>query len=163
MTEKEKFCESIKKHEKAMYRVAYCVVKNDADCAEVISESIYRAYNNLSSLKNYTVFKSWILKIVHNTAVEYVRKNAKYVGVDELNDIQEPSKSEDLETKIALRQAVESLNQPYRTVVVLFYYENLSTNEIAQITESSIVTVRKQLQRARTMLKELLKEDFKNE
>lgn len=146
-----------------MYHVAYCVVKNDADSSEIISEAIYRAYSSLDSLKNYAAFKTWILRIVHNMAVEYVRKNAKYMQVEELDDDNLLPQQDNLETKIALRQAVESLNEPYRTVVVLFYYEDLSTSEIASVMESNNVTVRKQLQRARDMLKDLLKEDFLNE
>lgn len=57
-------------------------------------------------------------------------------------------------------EAVNSLKQPYRTVVVLFYYENLSVSKIAQITSTNMVTVKKQLSRARKMLREILKEDF---
>lgn len=146
-----------------MYSVAYSIVKNDCDCAEVISESIYRAYANLDNLKNYAVFKTWILRIVHNTAVEYVRKNYKYIMVDDYEQNYDTAVSNELETKIVLKQAIESLKQPYRTVVVLFYYEGLSTNDISNITGASIINVRKQLQRARTMLKQILKEDFQNE
>ena len=62
--------------------------------------------------------------------------------------------------KNELREAVNSLKQPYRTVVVLFYYENLSVSKIAQITNTNVVAVKKQLSRARKMLREILKEDF---
>lgn len=71
--------------------------------------------------------------------------------------------SQDLTAKLALRDAVAGLKQPYRTLVVLFYYEDFSTARIAQITNTNIVTVRKQLSRARKMLREILKEDFNHE
>ena len=63
-------------------------------------------------------------------------------------------------TNITLREAVNSLKQPYRTVVVLYYYENLSVLKISQITGATSVAVKKQLSRARKMLREILKEDF---
>ena len=160
MTEKEKFCKNIKKYESPMYALAYSIVRNEDDAADVISESICRAYGSLSLLKNEGAFKTWILRIVHNTAIEMIRKNSKFVELDTLYDVAEKSDGVDIATKMTLHDAVESLNEPYRTVVNLFYYENLSVSIIAQITGTSPVAVRQQLSRARKMLKKLLNEDF---
>ena len=65
-------------------------------------------------------------------------------------------------TKLALHAAVAQLQVPYRTVVVLFYFENFSISEISQITGANSIAVRKQLSRARKMLREILQEDFTN-
>lgn len=157
MIEKDEFCECIRQNENAMYSLAYSIVRNDADAAEVLSESVYRAYKNLESIKNPKALKTWILRIVHNTAVELIRRNSKTVLTYEIPPTPD---NECFESSFDLRNAVESLKQPYRTVVILFYYENLSISKIAQITDSNSVTVKKQLSRARNMLKESLKEDF---
>lgn len=157
MIEKDEFCECIRQNENAMYSLAYSIVRNDADAAEVLSESVYRAYKNLESIKNPKAFKTWILRIVHNTAVELIRRNSKTVLTYEIPPTPD---NECFESSFDLRNAVESLKQPYRTVVILFYYENLSISKIAQITDSNSVAVKKQLSRARNMLKESLKEDF---
>lgn len=147
-----------------MYFLARSIVRNDADAAEVISESVYRAYKSLSSLKSRESFKAWILRIVHNTAVEMVRKNAKIIPMEEISP---SAAAEDAaptaDSRLSVRKAVESLRQPYRTVVTLFYYDNLSASEIAKITGSSLASVKKQLSRAREMLRESLKEDFAHE
>ena len=148
MTDKDAFCEHIRLCENAMYSLAFSIVRNGSDAGEIISESIYRAYKNLDTLKNENSFKPWILRIVHNTAVEMIRKNSKIIPMD------------DITTSLTVREAVNSLKQPYRTVVVLFYYENLSVSKIAQITNTNVVAVKKQLSRARKMLREILKEDF---
>lgn len=160
MTDKDEFCEYIRLYEKAMYSLAFSIVRNESDAGEVICESIYRAYKNLDSLKSNHSFKPWILKIVHNTAVEMIRKNAKIVPAEEIEDAVDHDTENDITTRITLRGAVNSLKQPYRTVVVLFYYENLSVTKIGQITNTSAITVRQQLSRARRMLRESLKEDF---
>lgn len=160
MTEKEEFCENVRLCENAMYSLAYSIVKNDSDAGEIISEAIYRAYKNLDTLKNKKAFKSWMLQIVHNTAVEMIRKNSKIIPMEEIEDTAGESGENEVATKLVLREAVESLKQPYRTVVVLFYYENLSVSKIAQITSTNVVAVKQQLSRARKMLREILKEDF---
>ncbi len=161
MTAKEEFCEQIKGCEKAMYSLAFSVVKNDADASEIISESIYRAYKNLDSLKINSAFKPWMLKIVHNTAVEFVRKNSKIIYLDEIHSDFENTENF-LTTSISLRDAVESLSQPYRTVIVLYYYENFSISQISKITDLTNAAVKQQLSRARKQLRKILKEDFRN-
>ena len=56
---KERFCEQIRLCERAMYSVAFSVLKNETDSAEVISEAIYRAYKKLDTLKNEKAFKNF--------------------------------------------------------------------------------------------------------
>ncbi|MGM9662494.1 MAG: RNA polymerase sigma factor [Oscillospiraceae bacterium] len=161
MTDKDEFCEQVRRCEGAMYSLAYSVLRNEADAGEAVSEAIYRAYKNLDSLKSEAAFKPWILRIVHNTAAELVRRNAKLVPMEELEEAAGEGGESELATRLTLRAAVERLKQPYRTVVVLFYYEGLSAAKIAQITGTNIVAVRKQLSRAREALRESLKEDFR--
>lgn len=160
LIDKDEFCEHIRLCEKAMYSLAISIVKNEFDAGEIISESIYRAYKNLDKLNNINSFKPWILRIVHNTAVEMIRKNSKVITMDEIPDTVVDRTENDITTKLTLRSAVKSLKQPYRTVVALYYYENLSIAKIAQITSTNIVAVKTQLSRARKMLREILKGDF---
>lgn len=160
LTDKDEFCECIRLYEKAMYSLAFSIVRNESDAGEVISEAIYRAYKNLNSLKYKSSFRPWILKIVHNAAVEMIRKNSKLISMEEIEAPADDGAENDITTKLALRDAVESLKQPYRTVVVMFYYENLSVSEIAQITGTNVVAVRQRLSRARKILRESLKEVF---
>ena len=162
MIDKENFCEHIRQQENAMYSLAFSVVKNDADAAEIISESIFRAYRKIDSLKNENAFKPWILRIVHNTAVEFVRKNAKIVSMDTI-DLADEDVENHLLITISLQEAVKSLKQPYRTVITLYYYEDFSIAQIAKITDTSMVTVKQRLFRARKQLREILKEGFENE
>ena len=158
--DKDEFCEHISLYEKSMYYVAMSVVRNEADAGDVISEAIYRAYKSLPALKHKRFFKAWILRIVHNTAVEWIRKNARLVQMETIEEnIEEQSVHDDLTMKVTLKEAVSALKQPYQTVVILFYYENLSVMEIAHITDASVMAVKKQLSRARKMLYKVLKED----
>ena len=57
---------------------------------------------------------------------------------------------------MTVREAVESLKQPYRTAAVLFYWEDMSVEDIAKLTGCSRSAVKKQLSRARSMLRERL-------
>lgn len=163
LIDKDTFCEQIKLHEKAMYFLASSLLQNDADAADVIGEAIFRAYENIDSLKNEEAFKTWILKIIHNTAVEYIRKNTKIILMYEIDVSDEGKEKKDIEVKMSLQRAVKSLKQPYRTVILLHYYEDLSINEISKVTGDTTIAVKQQLSRARKQLREILKEDFGDE
>lgn len=160
MIDKDAFCNHVLECEKAMYGLAYSIVKNQNDAGDVVGEAIVRAFTNLAALKNESSFQPWILKIVYNTGMEFLRKSRDMLDIDEQRDIPDERSNQDLTRKLALKEAVESLKQPYRTVVVLYYYEDYSAAQIAQITNSNRVLVRQQLSRARRQLKEMLKEDF---
>lgn len=160
MLDKDFFCEQIKLYEKAMYFLAFSMVRNETDAAEIISESIYRAYKNLDSLKNKNAFKPWILKIVHNTCVDYIRKNTTIISFsDDIEPVNDGTENE-IVTALSLKEAVNSLKLPYRTVVILYYYENMSIPEIAKITNTTGIAVKQRLSRARKQLYQILKEDF---
>ena len=162
MIDKDSFCRLITQNEKAMYSVAFSILSNESDAADAISESIYRAYKNLDTLNNIYSFKPWLLRIVRNCAVELVRSNKKLLSIDDF-EIEESSSENEIVTALTLRKAVDQLKQPYREVVVLFYFEDLSIAQIAKITGTSVATVKQQLSRARKMLREMLMETFSNE
>lgn len=145
-----------------MYALAYSIVKNETDAADVLSEAIFRSYNKLGTLRNERVFKTWILKIVHNAAVDHIRKNHSIVPMEEETVIVEDD-TVSIATKLTVQNAVNSLKQPYRTVITLFYYDDLTVEEIAKVTGTLAVTVKKQLSRGRNMLKDMLEEDYRDE
>ena len=159
MIDKDTFCRLVRQNEKAMYSVSFSILSNESDAADAISEALYRAYKNLDTLKNEYAFKPWILRIVRNCAVELVRSNKNLLSIDDV-EVEESSGENDIVTALTLRKAVEQLKQPYKEVVVLYYYEDLSIAQISKITGSSVVTAKQQLSRARKMLRDMLMETF---
>lgn len=161
MTEKEYFSECIRQNEKSMYTFAMGILKNEADAADVMQDAILKAYCNLEQLKDRNKFRPWILSIVHNTAIEYIRKRKDIVDFEEQEQIPSPESAVDIATRLTVWEAVQKLKLPYRTVIILFYYEDYSIRQIAEITKSSVLAVKQQLSRGRKMLAQLLhKEDY---
>lgn len=146
-----------------MYAVAYSVVKNEYDAGDVIGEAILKAYSRLDTLKNPEAFKSWIIRIVHNEAIELIRKNKSVMELDAAEHIA----SNDTESKrtetMDLQAALKTLAQPYSTVITLYYYEGFTVADIAEVTGVTALSVRKQLSRGRKQLRRILKEDFLHE
>lgn len=157
--DKEEFGERVREMEKLMYSVAYSVLRNEADACDAVGDGILKAWTRLSELRDESVFRTWILRIIHNTAVDMIRRRHDTVDLEEAAQI--PSvENDNLAEKLALRDAVNQLKLPYRTAVTLFYYDDLPTESIGRIMGVPTVTVRQYLHRGRKQLKEILKEDF---
>ena len=144
-----------------MYTLAIGILKNEADAADVMQDAILKAYCNLDQLKDRNKFRPWILSIVHNTAIEYIRKRKDIVDLEEQDQLASPEPAVDTATKLTVREAIQELKLPYRTVIILFYYEDYSVRQIAEVMNASVIAIKQQLSRGRKMLAQLLhKEDF---
>ena len=164
MPDHDVFCEAVESCKTGMYTLAYGILRNDEDTGDVLQDAILKAYRHYDQLQDSAKFKSWMLSIVHNTAVEYLRKEKRTVNIDSIGEIKVSGAGPDTDTKITVWQAVQSLRQPYRTAIVLFYYDSLCVEEIADIVRNSPAAVRQQLSRGRKMLAQILhKEDFYDE
>lgn len=159
MSTKEQFCQLIHEYEKSMYLLAKGIVKNDTDVADVIQESILKAYTNYDTLKDKDRFKPWILRIVHNTAIDFIKKQREILDFDATEQIAVVESTIDKETKLTVWEAVQRLKFPYQTVIILYYYNGYSTEQISEITSTSVMNIRQQLSRGRKMLANLLKEE----
>ena len=145
------FCDNIKNLENGMYRLSYSILKNEEDAKDAVQEAIYNAYKNLETLKDKRKFKSWIYKIVANTSFEILRNKKNYIDIEQENIAAEKI---DIDTNLTLWKAVQGLEQPYRTTITLFYYEDMSIKEISEITGSKVDAIKKQLSRGRDKIKE---------
>ena len=142
----------------SMYALAVGILRNEADAEDAIQNTLLSAYEHLESLRMFEKIKPWIFKILTRECYR-IAGNRKDYG--ELDDCTLAAPQADVDTKLSLWDAVSRLDTPYREVIILFYYEELSTGEIAQILDLTEENVRKRLSRARGILRTLLdKEDF---
>lgn len=140
--------------EKSLYRVTASLLSSQQDAEDAMQEALCTAYEKLYTLKDAKKFRSWLLKIAANSAYDILRRRGRTVPLEDL----EPAAADHTEDKLGLWMAVQQLPADYRTVVVLFYYEDLDVREISQITAIPEATVKTRLFRARQRLKSLLAE-----
>ncbi|MBR0364716.1 MAG: sigma-70 family RNA polymerase sigma factor [Clostridia bacterium] len=156
------FLDQIRDREAAMYALAMSYMKQEDDALDCMQQSILKAYEHLGSLRDPEKFRPWLYGILINCCKDELRRK-KRAGVPEeqTDECPAPEAPVSTETKQVLWNAVDRLGEPYRTVLILFYYEDLPTADIAAATDTRPATVRKQLERARELLKaELEKEGF---
>lgn len=74
---KEAFAEIISQYKTSIYRITKSILRNDADCADSIQETIIKAYLNLKNLRDETQIKTWLLKIAVNESKRFLKKKSK--------------------------------------------------------------------------------------
>ena len=154
--EREHFCQVLHGSRTRLYRLALSITGNSADAQEAVAEAVCRAYERYPQLREKDKLPQWLLKITANEARRLCRHRGRTVPLEDLSA--EPAAPEREMGDGALWQAVQSLPRDQREAVVLFYYEDLPTEEIARIVGASPGAVRVRLSRARSKLRELLKE-----
>lgn len=146
------FVRLIQENKLGMYRLALSILRNETDAEDAVSESVLKAYEKLDKLKNSDKFKPWLMKILVNQAKTMLRKKKR---IDLMEDISLLEMSFEDQTG-ELWSVVSELEAEFRNVVILFYYEDMTTKEIAKALQIAEGTVKSRLSRAREKLKQKL-------
>ena len=147
--------------------IAYRICENMQDAEDVVQESFVKAYKNLHTFRLESKFSTWFYRIVFNTAVTFTK--AKIWVVDDEVEVVATNLSSNLDTtnKIELNEKEEVVShvlskmpKAYGLMMSLFYLEDHSIKEIAEITGLNNSNVKVMLHRARKMFKNLITKNY---
>lgn len=137
-----------------LFRIAFSILRNYADCEDAVQNTILKAYQNLDTLKERAYFRTWTVRILKNECFTLLKRQQTLVPLSGQPEINYEMEVPDLD----LNRAFDMLSPDERLTVTLYYYEGFKTAEIAKLTDVSESTVRSRLFRARAELKEQLSE-----
>ena len=146
----EKLGKLIISSENTMYRTAFAILQNSEDAADAIQESIARAFSKLDSLQEYRFARTWLIRILINECYDQRRRKSHVVSLETVPEVPDTNREEYSE----LYWAISRLEEELRVPVILFYVEDYTTRQIAEVLGISEGAVRKRLYRARAKLKE---------
>ena len=128
------------------YKLAYTILKNEQDSIDAYLQAVEKGLKNIKNLKEVKYFKTWFLKIVINEAKNIISKNSKVIYLEDINR----------ENKIDLEKSLQSIDPQTREMIKMKYYMGYKLEEIAQILDLSIGTVKGKMYTAlKNMRKEL--------
>jgi RNA polymerase sigma-70 factor (ECF subfamily) len=150
------FAEVLRANQSMVFSLAYHFLR-DASAAEEIAQDVFlrlhRKIDDLESAKHVTF---WLRKVTSHRCIDYVRKRGSQCTIS-LQDVAEPSIPEqhgDPLLNRRLRQLIAALPEKPRMVMVLRYQEDLTPEEISEVLEMPVRTVKSHLQRSLAMLRE---------
>lgn len=150
---KVEFINLIEENKIPLYRLAKSIVKSEHDTQDVVNESIVKAYENLEKLKNKESFKPWIMRILVNECYALINRQKRIKLEDDMT-VYNLSYKEDASHELMCE--IEKLEIEFRTVLILFYYEDMSIKSISEVLNISQGTVKSRLSRAKSKLKVIL-------
>ena len=137
-----------------VYRIAYRYVKNPIDTDDVFSEVFLAYFKKERTFESEEHRKAWLIRVTINCAKDFLGQRAQLQQLHEetLSDQTTP----DTDTYMDLHNAIEQLRPEYREVIKLYYLDDLSVKDIAQILNKNENTVKTELSRARDVLRTVL-------
>ena len=152
-TLKKQIADYIISNKEKYYRVAYSYVKNADDALDIMQESIYKAVAHVDSLQDINYINTWFYRIIVNTSIDFLRKQKKVIPVDNEVLASFVSETNDEYENFDLQKAMDDLPEKYKSVVVLRYFEDLKIEEIAEILNENINTIKTRLYKALKLLR----------
>ena len=138
----------------SLYRVVASYLRGESDRLDAVSEAIARAWEKRETLRDEALFSTWMTRILIRVCVDIQRRQKRMTPVDTL-----PETPTGEDSCAALREAVDSLPQKLRTMVVLYYMEGYEVLEVARIMGTTKGAVCAGLSRAREKLRAMLGEE----
>lgn len=146
---------------KDLYRLAYFYLGNPQDAEDVVGETVLRAYEKFSTLRNEAAFRSWIFKILVNQCNDFLRK---HISGKSTELIKEPTYHPELGDAVIAKDMLSVLSEKERKIVVLAVFGGYKGEEIAKIMHMRHSTLRSQYRRALKKLEnKLLAEEVQYE
>jgi len=159
--DKEAFEELIRRYQKPIYNICYRYLGNPHDSMDAVQETFIRLYKKFTLFNEDYSFKPWLYRIAINIAKDYLKKQRPW---EEL-DLSLKSERGDPETNLELTQTQEDIKkallmlpEKYRMAIILRHIRQLEYQEIAEILDLPLNTVKTHVKRGREMLRMELKE-----
>ena len=166
------FTNEVLKHADGLKRFAVSLCHNNHNAEDLVSETVLKAYENFSGLKDHPKIRSWLYKILYNQFVSMYRKNSRRKEVDIIRTednsfslfeklaatgTEDPEKSFlQKVTAASIQKAIEELPLIFKQALMLSDMEQFSYQEISKILKIPIGTVRSRIARARQQLEKSL-------
>jgi RNA polymerase sigma-70 factor (ECF subfamily) len=169
--DREAFSWVVDQYKNMVYTVCLRMLTDEEDAGDAAQEVFVKAYRSIGSFQEKSKFSTWIYRITYNHCISEIRKKVRVIDlVDELPDTEEtPGEMNGLEILSReeraryLQMAVEALPETDAVVVTLFYYDELSLEEIAEITGLTSSNIRIKLHRSRKKMYQVLSGQLKSE
>lgn len=173
---RDAFGQLVRKYQDRLYHALVHTLGNEHDARDVAQEAFVQAYCKLSTFQHAARFYTWLYRIAFNLAMSHLRRRRperfsdRQAGADGHWERSVAARPEEdplqrQETCHRVQQALRRLPEEYRTVLVLREMEERSYEEIAEILQLPLGTVRSRLHRARSQMREeletLLQEDLR--
>ncbi|MDY0779773.1 sigma-70 family RNA polymerase sigma factor [Tenacibaculum sp. IB213877] len=162
----------VEKYKVMVYSLAVKMLNNKEEAEEVSQDTFVKAYKNLAKFEGKSKFSTWLYKITYRNCLDAIKKNSVRYTITDINEItfNQIQATETIldgierdERSKIINDCLQKLPEEERTILWLFYYQELSLKEIIEVTELSEANVKVKLHRARKHLLTIVKKNVEPE
>ena len=166
------FASLVDTYKNMVFSLAFKMTKNREEAEEISQDTFIKAYKNLSKFKGDSKFSTWLYRIAYHTSLDNLKKNKNNNNSFEINEItfNQIKATEHILEGIERKErakmmeiCLHKLPDEERTIIWMFYYDELSLKEITEITSMSEANLKVKLHRARKKLLTIVKENVEPE
>jgi RNA polymerase sigma-70 factor (ECF subfamily) len=155
----------VDRHKNKAYNLAFRICGNHEEAEEVAQDSFLKAFRSIKSFKMKSSFSTWLYRIVYNTSISHVRiKKKKVLSLEDFpadatdfigtNSNEEEAEKEYRSSLVSF--ALQKINEEERGLITLYYYQEMSTDEISDVTGITKSNLKVKLFRARQKMLEII-------
>ncbi|UNL85007.1 sigma-70 family RNA polymerase sigma factor [Priestia koreensis] len=152
------FLKLFQQYEEDIYRTAYVYVKNKDDALDIVQEVAYQSFKKIDTLQKPEYFKTWLMKITINCAINVIKKNQKVIQLKPEFEVMITSEEEDLSLSLSLQELMNTLQEEEKSVILLKFYHDHTLKEISELLKIPLGTAKSTLYRALNKLRKNFKE-----
>lgn len=146
------FIQLVESNKQSMYKIARSYLSNDEDIADAIQDAIESCWRNLDQLEKPAYFRTWMTRILIHKCIDIIRKNRREHPVSDFPEYGAEHKDLD---NYEFSELMKSLDEKYRTILLLYYGEGFKISEIAQLLDMEENTVKTRLSRGRQKFRKI--------
>jgi RNA polymerase sigma-70 factor (ECF subfamily) len=169
------FAELVELYKDKIFHLGYRMLNQKQEAEDVVQETFLRVYTNLDRYDENQKFSTWIYRIATNLCIDRLRKRKPSYSIDaEMTDGEgtdwhsmlasdAAGPDEELilsETQQNIREAIQTLPDKYKSVVILRYLHDMSLQEIGDVLEMPVTTVKTRVHRGREFLRKKLDSEY---
>ncbi|OGG31269.1 hypothetical protein A3A63_01135 [Candidatus Gottesmanbacteria bacterium RIFCSPLOWO2_01_FULL_46_9] len=150
----------VKRYQRGLFFFIMRFVRDEGTAGDIVQETLFKVYQVIDDVDTARKFSTFIFEIAKNKAISHLRSRKKHVSLDEVTDVAEDESfiEQFLRKDLAfsVRAAVKKLPKKYRDVISLYYFDELSYEEVGSKLHMPVNTVRTHLRRGKEQLRKLL-------
>jgi len=157
----EAFATLVERYDRAVYHLAYRTLHDVEEARDAAQEAFFKAYRSLRTFKPGAKFSTWIFAITYHACCDRLNRRKRYSN-DELPERADPGPGPEtqaiaIDQARRLHDAIDRLPEKYRAVITLYHLQGKQYDEIAEVLELPMGTVKTHLFRAKEHLRKLLR------
>ena len=155
----------VERYKVMVYTLSVRILKNKESAEEVAQDVFVKVYKNLAKFKGESKFSTWVYKIAYFGSLDELKRNNRQVNTEHIDEMNEGNFGlvqdgleylVEKERKETINKALMTLNEDERTILTLYYFEDMSVKEISKVVNLSADNIKIKLFRSRKKLYSVL-------